>query len=1256
LSEGDKSNQDNVLPFDPSRRARPSGEAEAGAAKVSPDSAVEDGVAAEPPGGARSPGGPEDVAADEAARERIRRSLDESLLVEAAAGTGKTTVLVERLVATLAEGRARPDSLVALTFTRKAAGELKLRLRQSLDAALDAVREEERAGDGAGPGSASPRRKNLEFAIARLEEARIGTIHSFCADILHERPVEAEVDPGFTEVADGEDREIFKVAFDRFIQEQLEEMRPGLRRALSRLALDTNFFGTPLDRLRDAAWSIVEWRDFPSAWRRDPFEREWAVDELVTRVHRLAEHARSGRSGDGLVWALDPVVLLDTWIERSDAEARHDYDGLEARLIDMHRLVKNRERSKGSGKFAEALPREQVLEERRLLMDNLEKFADAANADLAAALHEELLEVVDRYEDQKRRSGRLDFSDLLLRARRLLRDHHQVRAHLQREISHVFVDEFQDTDPLQAEILLLLVADDPAQADWRQVRPEPGKLFLVGDPKQSIYRFRRADVRLYQEIKERLTERGVETVFLSRSFRAVPEIQRAINAAFRPEMDGDRETGNPEYLSLVAARPDREDQPAVVVLPPPAPYGRRRLADSAIDGCQPATTAAFVAWLLAESGWQVEDSSTRERRNIVSSDVCLLFRRFVSWGRDVTRGYTSALESFQIPHVLVGSRTFYQREEVETLRSALTAIEWPDDELAVYATLKGSLFAFNDDQILAARAELGWRFHPLRVRAYTRQAEDAASVAGETESGPLTGGTVLGEDSQVDGETEITSDEALLVDTLQFLGELHHRRNRRAIVETVQELLGHARAHAAFALRPAGQQVLSNVDRVCDVARRYELSGGRSFRGFVELLDAEAEKPTSHESPVVEEEAEGVRLMTVHNAKGLEFPVVILADMTGKLHARKPQRTLDPTSGVCVQKLLGLVPIELLEQESRELARERAEGLRVAYVAATRARDFLVVPAVGDEPRAGWVEPLNKAVYPGRQSWRDAKVAPACPEFGDASVLVRPPEFDPRSEISVQPGRHAFEDAGEPYSVVWWDPGVLPTAPDANFGLRQMEILTEDEGGHVAEYNLARYQKWVEARRTSSRLGEREHFRIETATEVEESAPGDRPVEVVYIAGRELPALPGGRSAARRFGTLVHTVMRDVDFGAEPEQVEHLARVHGRFLESPPQEIARAVRSVCRALAHPLLARAATLDPDDCRREMEFVLPLDEQRILEGAIDLALRDQDGWRVVDFKTDLEIEQHLDEYRRQIGWYGFALERLTGEPVRMTLLVL
>ena len=251
-----------------------------------------------------------------------------------------------------------------------------------------------------------------------------------------------------------------------------------------------------------------------------------------------------GRSGDSLVWALDPVVLLDTWIERSDAEARKDYDGLEARLIDMQRLVRSRERSKGSGKFAEGLPREQVVEERRLLMDNLDKFADAANADLAAALHSKSCSrSLRRYEDQKRRSGRLDFSDLLLRARTLLRDQHSVRAHLQREISHVFVDEFQDTDPLQAEILLLLVADDPEESDWREVRPEPGKLFLVGDPKQSIYRFpprRRSPLSGDQGA---LTRRGVDTVFLSRSFRAVPEIQRAINAAFRPEMDGNREAG-----------------------------------------------------------------------------------------------------------------------------------------------------------------------------------------------------------------------------------------------------------------------------------------------------------------------------------------------------------------------------------------------------------------------------------------------------------------------------------------------------------------------------------------------------------------------------------------------------------------------------------------------------------------------------------------------------------------------------------------
>src|SRR5262245_61920235 len=284
----------------------------------------------------------------------------------------------------------------------------------------------------------------------------------------------------------------------------------------------------------------------------------------------------------------------------------------------------------------------------------------------------------------------------------------------------------------------------------------------------------------------------------------------------------------------------------------------------------------------------------------------------MSWETDMTRDYVRALENRNIPHLLWGSRSFHEREEVETVRAALNAIEWPDDELSVYATLKGALFSFSDNLLLRYRIEIG-SLHPFR---------------------PV--------------QENVAPEFKPVAEALSFLAELHRRRNWRPAVETVHTLLEASRAHAAFALRPSGNQVLLNVYHVADLARVYELGGGISFRGFVEQLNSRAERERNTEPPVLEDASEGVRIMTAHAAKGLEFPIVILSAMTARIAQNKASKSLDPVSRLAAVRVLGCSPWELLDHEEQESARDEAEGVRVAYVAATRARDLLVVPAIGD--------------------------------------------------------------------------------------------------------------------------------------------------------------------------------------------------------------------------------------------------------------------------------------------------------------------
>jgi ATP-dependent exoDNAse (exonuclease V) beta subunit len=1124
---------------------------------------------------ARAPGAAR-VLADQAARDRIRTSLGESLMVEASAGTGKTTELVNRIVALLGAGATTIDRVAAVTFTNKAAGELKLRLRQELD----------RARHGAAPEEGAA----LERALEHLEEAFIGTIHSFCAQILRERPVEARVDPAFTELSEPESKRVYRQAFRSWLERQLNRESPGLRRAFARLAHREAWSDSPpLEQLQHAGWRLVEWRDHTSPWRREPFAREEEIGTLVRMVREVAAASdRPRRVNDNLYLSLQPVRLLAQRMERSAPAGARDFDTLESLLLKLQRDL--RDSRKGSGEYGGGVAREDLVARREELLGWIEEFRRRADADLAAQLREEMAGLIEEYEKRKQALGSLDFVDLLIKTSRLVREDREVRQYLQQRFRHLFVDEFQDTDPVQAEILLLLAADDPAEENWLEARPVPGKLFLVGDPKQSIYKFRRADLPLYRRLRDALVERGAGLVTLTCSFRAVPNLQQFVNAAFETEMDGD---GHADWHPLERFREGLPGTPSVIALPVPRPYLTQRLSRLAVEKSLPEAVAALAAWLIQESGW-----------NIAPHEVAVLFRRRTQGGVDMTRDYARALEARNVPHLLAGSKSFHQREEVETLRAALTAIEWPDDELSVFAALKGPLMAIPDETLLLYRHTHG-RLHPFQP-------------GGDARFRPVT-------------------------EALELLARLHRQRNRRPFAATVNELLEATRAHAGFLLRPGGSQVLANVGRVAELARSYEAAGGISFRGFVEELTEQAEKDEAGETPVPEEDSAGVRLMTVHGAKGLEFRVVILADITAKLSSREPDQHIDAQRNLAAMRLLRCAPHELLNREPEEAALERAEGVRVAYVAATRARDVLVVPAVGDEefPPDGWTSPLFKALYPSREGWRKSRPASGCPPFGATSVLSRPADYAGQPEFSVRPG--VIEPSTGGHEVVWWDPSKLRLIPE---GERAHDAvlrgILEPDGGE----SLARYRAWQESRAAAIHGAAQPQFEVFLASQAAEPPP--EAVEVEFASAVQGAAGRGGR----RFGALVHAVLSEAPLGARGEEVRRLAELHGRVFGAPEEEVAAAREAVARALAHPLIAAARSARR--CHREYPVTLKLANGGVMEGVIDLAFVAERKWTVVDFKTDADVADNRARYQRQIQWYVHALRELTGMEGRGVLL--
>ena len=1153
---------------------------------------------------------------DATERHRIAHDLDATLVVEAAAGTGKTTALVERILSLLKSGRASLASgtgdLVAVTFTEKAAGEMKLRLRTEIERARSLSEGEER--------------RRLDEALEQLEAARIGTIHAFCADLLRERPVEARIDPLFEVAAEDEQERLYDEAFTTWFQASLAKDAadvPGVSRVLRRATRERDQDG-PRTALKKAGRTLVEQRDFPTPYEHPRFDRKRSLDAILESLRGLAALASKGPADNWLTKSLQEVGRALYEIDRREETGEpRDHDAVEAQL---RTLCRSRCWGwKGYGQFfnrPEGITRAEVIEQRAAAREELVAVLDAADADLAASLFVELWGVVEAYERVKRASGKLDFLDLLLLTRDLLAEDDSVRAELQRRFSHLLVDEFQDTDPLQAEIVFLLAANDPKVKDPDLAKMVPGKLFLVGDPKQSIYRFRRADVALYEGIKRRLAADGAEVIHLRTSFRSAPSIQELVNAAFaplmpqaEPEQQGaltasfDAPRSQAEYVPLAPFRSDPVGRPTIIALPAPAPYGDyKKIVSWKIEESLPDAVGAFVDWMIRQSGWTITERGSETQVPIKSQHVCLLFKRLQSFGNDVTRPYVRALEARRIPHVLVGGKSFHEREEVISLVNALAAIEWPDDTFSVYATLHGPFFAIGDDVLLAFK-HAHKHIHPLRPTV------------------------------ELDALTQPVAD------ALAILRSLHIGRNRTTIADTIARLLEATRAHAGVAVWPAGEQALGNILRLFDMARRFENGSITSFRAFVTRLQTDAERGGVNEAAVVEEGTDGVRIMTVHKAKGLEFPVVILVDPTANATHQNPSRYVDPKRKLWAVPLCGAAPKDLTDRREEILRQDREEAHRLLYVATTRAREILVIPVIGDdreEENDGWLEPLSPVLYPPPEERRSAQSAPGCPPFGDDTILERPDNLERDADWSVRPGLHRA--ATGTHRVVFWDPRALELGKEDEAGLRHQKILAP---GGAAQESEERHSAWKADRASALAAAAEPTLRVVTVTERKDTGGS------VGEARIETTTADRARPAGKRFGILVHAVLATIALDADAASVAAAARIQGRITGASEAEVNAATDAAVAALAHPLLGRAR--DAERVERETNVMHTLADGTLVEGIVDLAFFEKGaGWTVVDFKTDRELGDRTSAYAAQIEMYAAAIRAATGEPAKGVLL--
>jgi hypothetical protein len=374
---------------------------------------------------------------------------------------------------------------------------------------------------------------------------------------------------------------------------------------------------------------------------------------------------------------------------------------------------------------------------------------------------------------------------------------------------------------------------------------------------------------------------------------------------------------------------------------------------------------------------------------------------------------------------------------------------------------------------------------------------------------------------------------------------------------------------------------------------------------------------------------------------------------------------------MCALKLAGLSPIELIVHGAEELAREQAEGMRLAYVAATRARDVLVVPVLGDGPyEGGWLDPLMPAVYPPEKERRSGARVAGCPAFPSKDSVLTRPDGDPAKPTTVAPGAHAF-NGGAPstnYSVVWWDPHSLALGAESSFGLTRDDLIVKDGDMFAVDEKLADYERWKShthavvagASRPTLRVATVTAWAHETSGEPEENGDGGdtfgADIDIVKISSElERPFGP-------RFGTLVHATLATVPLDATADIVAHVAGTQSRIVGATSEEQRAAVRAVENVLAHPLLERArAAAARGGCHRELPVTWMAPDGLLLEGSIDLAFEDADSadqpnrWCVLDFKTDRLLAPELDQYRRQLAVYCRALEQARSQKAQGLLVL-
>ena len=1099
---------------------------------------------------------------DQEERNLIFSELDKNILVEASAGTGKTTGMVGRMLALLASGKCQSISnMAAVTFTRKAAAELRSRFNIELEQALKEVRGEEL--------------DRLEKALSQQEECFIGTIHAFCARLLRERPVEAGIDLTFEEIDEEADRRLREEAWDVFTADILEDDPQGLLVRLHDLGL----------KLSDLKTAFVDFANFPDV-------EEWPVpdrqnldadldhvrqqlEDYVSRMKDLAPLLPVKTGNDTLIPQLARLPrVISHYQELENPGQLMQVLALFDREVDIVQKI-----WKQDGDFTAQDAKDEKGRWDAFRQEVVSPNLGAWRQMRYAIVMRLLLLARDSYDMLRKRHGVLNFQDLLMKAARLVRENPAVRRYLQLRFTHLLVDEFQDTDPIQAEVIVLLTSQNSAEKDWRKATPRPGSLFVVGDPKQSIYRFRRADITTYNEVKQIIASGGGLVVRLCANFRANERLLDWVNDAFEPGQSSGAESDacrfplqecpeSPSYIRLLAGKKEHDERypSGVFRLEIPQVYTRKE------------EVIAFEADIIARAIKETLDGKTRVPPASESqSSPQAAPREFMIIARNTASlpAYARALRKYGIPCQVAGGSGLSEIYPLKLLNLCLKAIAHPDDPVALVAVLRSELFGLGDDALYSFKKA---------------------------------GGTFC---FQTPPPARLSPDLADSIDdAFRRLRSYYLLTFKIPLLSAIEMMATDLGITALAAAEPGGNSAAGGLLKALELLREAQAEMW-SIEQAVEFLERLSDREGRHDAGPVFSKEDCVRVMNLHKAKGLEAPVVFLADPYGASE-HEIDRHIDRSG----DEVLGYLAIfaegnaygrrgellahpagwELLADKERGFL--RAEELRLAYVAATRSCRATIIS--------------QKAKNNGWNPWRrfEAHLPPGSelPDPRPQSLAAKKPPDISLAEISKAEMdiSKRLKDCLKPsYAVSGAKEFALSRHSVLSAPVQEPSFtVTEDSGGEAQAGRDWQGEDGIV-------LGEIIHALMEAAIKTPSA-------DLQEMAASALL----GRGIAPKLAPLV------------------LKMVEG----------ARASSLWKRAMSAP---RRLT--------EVPFQTMLEggaSPTLLRGAVDLAFWEPDGWVLVDYKTDRTgtktIDTMLNRYRPQMELYAWAWEKCSGEPVKERLI--